>query len=80
VCEISKNGSGLVAGACIGILAATIVVFVLVHFLIKLRVWITETKMGCYGNLSCRSGRLVKPQTNETVELAAARPKESEEL
>ncbi|KEQ69241.1 hypothetical protein M436DRAFT_16226, partial [Aureobasidium namibiae CBS 147.97] len=47
-----RNGRGLIAGACIGILAAAVVVFVIVHFLIKLREWITETKLGLYGNLS----------------------------
>ncbi|KAH0032366.1 hypothetical protein KCU84_g10476, partial [Aureobasidium melanogenum] len=62
-----KNGTGLVAGACIGILAATVVVFVIVHYLIKLREWITETKLGLYGNLSTRNGKLIKAQTHETV-------------
>ncbi|KAG9762414.1 hypothetical protein KCU75_g10172, partial [Aureobasidium melanogenum] len=61
------NGTGLVAGACIGILAATVVVFVIVHYLIKLREWITETKLGLYGNLSTRNGKLIKAQTHETV-------------
>lgn len=42
----------MVAGACVGILAATVVVFVAVHFLIRFRIWVTETKMGMYGKLS----------------------------
>jgi uncharacterized iron-regulated membrane protein len=73
----SKNGTGLVAGACIGILAATVVVFVIVHYLIKLREWITETKLGLYGNLSTRNGKLIKAQTHDTVELNTIRTKDS---
>lgn len=73
-----RNGRGLIAGACIGILAATAVVFAIVHFLIKLREWITENKLGLYGNLSTRNGRLIKSQTRDThVELNNVRTKES---
>ncbi|KAI4847570.1 hypothetical protein E4T44_04431 [Aureobasidium sp. EXF-8845] len=72
------SGKGLIAGACIGILAAAVVVFVIVHFLIKLREWITETKLGRYGNLSTRNGRQIKRQSHEThVELNNVRTKES---
>jgi len=72
------SGRGLIAGACIGILAAAVVVFVIVHYLIKLREWITETKLGRYGNLSTRSGRQIKSQPREThVELNNVRTKES---
>lgn len=73
----SKNGRGLIAGACIGILAAAIVIFVIVRFLIKLREWITETKLGLYGNLSTRNGKLIKSQTHETVQLNNIRTKDS---
>jgi hypothetical protein len=73
-----SNGRGLIAGACIGILAAAVIVFAIVHFLIKLREWITETKLGLYGNLSTRNGRLMKSQTRDThVELNNVRTKES---
>lgn len=44
--DIEENGSGLVAGACIGILVASIVVFVAVRYLIWLRKWVTEKKLG----------------------------------
>jgi hypothetical protein len=72
------SGKGLIAGACIGILAAAVVVFVIVHYLIKLREWITENKLGLYGNLSTRNGRLIKSPTRETqVELNTIRTKES---
>ncbi|THX37595.1 hypothetical protein D6D10_05788 [Aureobasidium pullulans] len=75
-----RNGRGLIAGACIGILAAAVVVFVIVHFLTKLREWITETKLGLYGNLSTRNGKLLKSHTHEStsVELSDVRPKNSD--
>lgn len=31
-----------------------ILVFVVVHFVMKLRLWVTETKLGMYGKLSTR--------------------------
>lgn len=34
------------AGACVGILVAAIVVFVLVRYLIWVRQWVTEKKLG----------------------------------
>ncbi|KAI5248784.1 hypothetical protein E4T42_05554 [Aureobasidium subglaciale] len=73
-----KNGKGLIAGACIGILAAAVVIFTVVHFLIKLREWITETKLGLYGNLKTRNGKLIPSQTHESVEMSDVRPKGSE--
>ena len=47
------------AGACIGILAAAIVVFILVRYLIWIRRWVTEKKLGMTGKLSSRH----KPST-----------------
>lgn len=41
-----ETGSGLVAGACVGILAASVIVFVIVRYLIWLRQWTTEKKLG----------------------------------
>lgn len=52
-----SNGRGLVAGACIGILVGMIIVFVIVRYLILLRRWITETKLGMHGKLSRKSKR-----------------------
>lgn len=46
------HGKGLVAGYILGILAATIIVFVLVHFLIKFRRWLTEDNFGKTGRFS----------------------------
>jgi len=48
------NGRGVVAGACIGILAAMCVVFLIVHYLIMLRSWITEGTFGMEGKLETR--------------------------
>jgi len=50
--DIQENGSGLVAGACIGILVGAVVVFIIIRYLILLRRWITETKLHMYGKLS----------------------------
>ena len=52
--DIQANGSGLVAGACIGILVGAIIVFVIVRYLILLRRWITESKLGSKGKFSSR--------------------------
>lgn len=49
------HGRGLVAGACIGILAAMIIFFVVVRYLILLRMWITEKRLGMTGKLSKRA-------------------------
>jgi len=47
----SRIGNGLVAGACIGIAVGLLVVFVLVRYLIVLRKWVTEVKLGMSGKL-----------------------------
>ena len=52
------NSSGKVAGYIIGILVAAIVIFLLVRYLIMLRVWLTETKLDMVGKLTQRSGPL----------------------
>ncbi|KAF2659150.1 hypothetical protein K491DRAFT_689514 [Lophiostoma macrostomum CBS 122681] len=47
--DTKRNSSGKVAGYIIGILVAAIVVFLIVRYLIMLRVWITEEKLGKSG-------------------------------
>jgi hypothetical protein len=51
-----NNGNGLVAGACIGVLAVMCLVFVIVHFFVKTRRLITEVKLGMKGRLGTRNG------------------------
>lgn len=50
--DIQKHGSGVVAGYIIGILVGAIVLFIIIHYLILLRKWITESKMGKTGKFS----------------------------
>ncbi|GME22304.1 Alpha beta hydrolase fold protein [Neofusicoccum parvum] len=52
--DIQSNGSGSVAGYCFGILAAMIVIFIVVHFLIVGRVLLTEKRLGLEGRFSRR--------------------------
>lgn len=47
--NIQEHGSGVVAGYIIGILAGSVVLFLIVRYLILLRKWITESKMGKTG-------------------------------
>lgn len=48
----STHSKAVVAGYILGILAAIIVVFVIVHFLIKFRRWFTEDKLGNKGKFA----------------------------
>jgi len=50
--DLQKHSSGVVAGYIIGILIAAIIIFVIVRYLIALRVWVTETKLGKKGKFS----------------------------
>lgn len=47
----SRIGNGLVAGACIGIAVGLVIVFALVRYLMLLRQWVTEVKLGMSGKL-----------------------------
>ncbi|KAF1830989.1 hypothetical protein BDW02DRAFT_601187 [Decorospora gaudefroyi] len=50
--DLQKNSSGVVAAYIVGILVAAIIVFLLVRYLIVLRVWVTEKKLGKIGKFS----------------------------
>ena len=50
--NIQKHGSGVVAGYIIGILVGAVVLFLIIRYLILLRKWITESKMGKVGIFS----------------------------
>jgi mannitol-specific phosphotransferase system IIBC component len=69
--DTEKGGRGRVAAYIFGILAATIVVFVIIHFVILLRKWVTETKLGMTGKLEHK--RQHKAHSDE------AEPKEEEQ-
>jgi len=50
--NIQEHGNGIVAGYIIGILVGAIVLFLIIRYLILLRKWITESKMGKLGKFS----------------------------
>lgn len=50
--DLQAHSSGVVAGYILGILVAAIVIFLIVRYLIALRVWITETKLDKKGRFS----------------------------
>ncbi|KAJ4368015.1 hypothetical protein N0V83_006370 [Neocucurbitaria cava] len=52
--DLQDHSSGIVAAYIIGILVAAIVVFLIVRYLIVLRVWVTEKKLGKTGKFSSR--------------------------
>lgn len=52
--DLEKNSSGVVAGYCIGILVGSIILFLIVRYLIVLRIWVTEKKLGKNGKFSRR--------------------------
>ncbi len=47
--NVQTNSSGKLAAYIVGILAASIIIFLLVRYAIVLRIWITETKLGKTG-------------------------------
>lgn len=49
-----KNSRGVVAGYIIGILVASVIIFIIVRYLIVLRIWVTEKKLGMAGKFSRR--------------------------
>ncbi|KAF2020090.1 hypothetical protein BU24DRAFT_365915 [Aaosphaeria arxii CBS 175.79] len=52
--NLKKNSAGSVAGYIVGILVAAVIVFLIVRYLIVLRVWVTEKKLGKLGKFSTR--------------------------
>jgi hypothetical protein len=63
--DLQKNSSGVVAAYIVGILVAAIIIYLIVRFLILLRVWVTEKKMGKLGKFSTRASG---PVANEELE------------
>ncbi|KAF1966198.1 hypothetical protein BU23DRAFT_332563 [Bimuria novae-zelandiae CBS 107.79] len=52
--DLGEHSSGVVAGYIIGILVASIIVFLIARYLIMLRLWLTEKKLGMTGKFSDR--------------------------
>jgi hypothetical protein len=63
--DLQKHSSGIVAAYIIGILVGAIVIFLIVRYLIVLRVWVTEKKLGKTGKFSSRGPR---PVVDEEME------------
>ncbi|KAF2032492.1 hypothetical protein EK21DRAFT_87088 [Setomelanomma holmii] len=63
--DLQEHSSGIVAAYIVGILVAAIIVFLIVRYLILLRVWVTEKKLGKSGKFSAHEARSV---VNEDLE------------
>jgi hypothetical protein len=63
--DLQKNSSGIVAAYIVGILVAAIIIFLIVRYLIVLRVWVTEKKLGKQGKFATRG---VRPVANGELE------------
>ena len=50
--NLDKHSSGVVAGYIIGILVGSIIVFLIVRYIILLRLWVTEKKLGMAGKFT----------------------------
>ena len=66
-----KNGTqrGKVAGYCVGIFVAAVVIHFLVHWIIWLRIWIVEKKLGLLAKQSKKDISMVRPVCGD-LELA----------
>lgn len=63
--DLQQHSSGIVAAYIVGILVASVIIFLLVRYVIMLRVWITERKMGKMGKFSHRGSALAGRQEAE---------------
>lgn len=71
--NIRSNGSGVVAGYCIGILVGLCIVFCLVKGLMSLRILVTERRMGMTGKMGRWVGGMERGQRGigyEDIEVA----------
>lgn len=60
--DLDKHSSGVVAGYIIGILVGSIIIFLIVRYLILLRLWLTEKKLGMMGKVSRRDQRGIRDE------------------
>lgn len=60
--NLDKHSSGVVAGYIVGILVGSIIVFLIVRYLIVLRFWLTEKKLGKTGKFSSRDHRSMRDE------------------
>ena len=50
--DLDKHSSGIVAAYIVGILVGSIIVFLIARYVILLRLWLTEKKLGMMGKFS----------------------------
>lgn len=68
--DLDTNSDGEVAGYIVGILVGAIIIFLIVRYVILLRVWVTEKKMGNIGKFSDRGRtRVVDEETGKSIPL-----------
>lgn len=64
------HSHGVVAAYCVGILVVAIILFLVVRYLIMLRLWLTEKKMGMTGKTTSRRGvRLASSEAERGMHL-----------
>jgi hypothetical protein len=66
--DLDKHSDGIVAAYIVGILVAAIVVFLIVRYVIMLRLWVTETKMGKNGKFR-RGTRMADEEHGKSIPL-----------
>jgi hypothetical protein len=65
--DLQAHPSGIVAAYIIGILVASIIIFLIVRYLIMLRVWVTEKKLRKKGNFSIHGAGPVNEEHEKGV-------------
>ncbi|KAI8942283.1 hypothetical protein NX059_000362 [Plenodomus lindquistii] len=63
--DLRDHSSGIVAAYIVGILAAALIIFLIVRYVIMLRVWITEQKLHLSGKFSTRGNPTSPDQESE---------------
>ncbi|KAF9739362.1 hypothetical protein PMIN01_01996 [Paraphaeosphaeria minitans] len=72
--NLDEHSSGVVAGYIVGILVGSIIVFLIVRYLILLRLWLTEKKLGKTGKFSSRDHRRMRDEeAGKHVEMRGVR-------
>ncbi|KAF2221731.1 hypothetical protein BDZ85DRAFT_264305 [Elsinoe ampelina] len=69
-----KNGRAITAAYIIGILVAAIIVFAIVHFVIKFRRWLTEAKCRATGKFSRHDVQPAMSEQSEHVAVMVEKP------
>jgi hypothetical protein len=67
--DLQAHSSGIVAAYIIGILVAAIVIFLIVRYLIMLRIWVTEIKLRRTGKFTTRGARVANEELEKGVPL-----------